>query len=305
MKGLARLLVPTLLAVLGNASRAGGAETPAAPLPAPGAETGLQDSTRQAPADSLRMMRPGVVRLPSGEEKLLLPTRLPFGEGEVMEYEIRYGFVSVGKARLETESLGSFEGRTVLKILSQAKSAKWIDTVYKVRDEVQSLLDIERMHSLRTSKRLREGNYKSDLVAEYRHEEGRVRYGDGSESDMVPGSQDILTALFYARTFALEPGMTLKIPIHDGKKSYPLQVEVTGREAVETALGRIVCLVLEPRLQSQGLFKSEGRMQIYLSDDARRLPVLLKARAPVGSFESQLISYQSGRPLLGVSWVRS
>ena len=250
----------------------------------------------EAPPDSLP---PGAARVqyPDGSEGLLLPAALPFGSGEVFDFELQYGVVSVGRARLETRSVETHRGRPVLGLLSRARSAQWIDTVYKVRDEISSLLDLDRLYSLRFVKHLREGDYKADIEADYLHEEGVARYADGSEVPLVPGSQDILSALFYIRAFALSQGMVLHIPVHDGKKSYPLRVAVTGRERVETPLGSFDCLVLEPTLQSQGLFKSEGRMLIYLSDDARRLPVKLKARAPVGAFSSELSAYRAGTPL--------
>ncbi len=250
----------------------------------------------QAPADSLA---PGACRVqyPDGSEGMLQPGALPFGSGEVFDFELQYGVVSVGRARLETRGVEVHRGRPALGLVSRARSAQWIDAVYKVRDEISSLLDLERLHSLRFAKQLREGDYKADFQAEYLHEEGIARYADGSEAALMPGSQDILSALFYIRAFALSEGMVLHIPVHDGKKSYPLRVSVTGRERVETALGSFNCLVLEPTLQSQGLFKSEGRMLIYLSDDARRLPVKLKARAPVGAFTSELSAYRPGSPL--------
>lgn len=250
----------------------------------------------EAPADSTPPPR-GRVQYPDGTSGELVPAALPFGSGEVLDYEIQYGVVSVGRARLETREVERHRDRPVLELLSRAKSAQWIDTVYKVRDEISSLFDLEALYSLRFRKQLREGDYKADFEAEYLHEEGVARYADGSESELVPGSQDILSALFYVRAFALREGMVLHIPVHDGKKSYPLRVAVTGRERVETRLGSYDCLVLEPTLQSQGLFKSEGRMLIYLSDDARRLPVKLKARAPVGAFTSELVAYREGKPL--------
>lgn len=249
-------------------------------------------------AQGLNMLKPGRVEYPDGSEGVLLPDTLPFGPGEVLDFEIQYGVVKVGRARLETGEITLHEGRRVLSIRSRAKSAKWIDSVYKVRDEVNSLLDLERLHSLRFEKKLREGKYRADLTADYDHEESLARYADGSEKELVPGSQDILTALFYVRSFPLRQGMVLHIPVHDGKKSYPLRVAVVGRETITTEMGEFDCLVLEPSLQSGGLFKSEGRMLIYLSTDARRLPVMLKARAPVGAFTSELKSYQSGGALL-------
>lgn len=250
-----------------------------------------------ASVDSLAPPPRGRVQYPDGTSGELVPSALPFGTGEVLDYEIQYGVVSVGRARLETREVERYRERPVLELLSRAKSAQWIDTVYKVRDEISSLFDLESLYSLRFRKQLREGDYKADFDAEYLHEEGVARYADGSQSALVPGSQDILSALFYVRAFALREGMVLHIPVHDGKKSYPLRVAVTGRERVETRLGAYDCLVLEPTLQSQGLFKSEGRMLIYLSDDARRLPVKLKARAPVGAFTSELVAYREGKPL--------
>jgi hypothetical protein len=248
------------------------------------------------------MLRPGLVEYPDGREGLLLPDALPFGAGEVLDFDILYGALRVGKARLETRSLERKDGRPALTILSRAKSEGWVDAVYKVRDQIESILDLERLHSLGLSKHLREGKYRYDSEAIYLHEEGIVRYADGSEKELVPGSQDVLTALFYIRTFPLEVGMTLHIPVHDGKKGYPLRVIVRRRETVKTEFGNIECLVLEPKMKSRGLFKSEGQLLVYLSDDERRLPVLLKAKAPVGSFTSQLKSHKRGRALEGLAW---
>jgi hypothetical protein len=249
-----------------------------------------------APSQGL-MINPGRVEYLDGSEGHLLPDTLPFGPGEVLDFQIKYSKLSVGRARLELGEVKEHRGHRSMSILSRAKSAKWMDSVYKVRDEVESVMDLDRLHSLRFSKRLREGKYRADMTAEFLHEEGLARYEDGSEQELMPGSQDILTALLYIRSFPLEVGMRVHIPIHDGKKSYPLRVAVLARERVTTVLGEFECLVLEPSLESGGLFKSEGRMQIYLSDDERRLPVKLKAKAPVGAFTSELSAYRPGAAL--------
>jgi hypothetical protein len=267
------------------------------------AGTAWADATEAASEKerALHQPLPGRVEYADGSEGVLLPDTLPFGSGEILDYELQYGVMNVGRARLETLEVETYRGRRALGLLSRARSAKWIDSVYKVRDEISSLLDLDSLSSLRFTKHLREGNYSSDSEAEYFQEEGVARYADGSESPLIPGSQDILSALFTLRAFPLREGMVLHIPVHDGKKSYPLRVAVVGREQVETPLGSFDCVVLEPTLQSQGLFKSEGRMLIYLSDDARRLPVKLKARAPVGAFTSELQAYRAGTALDGAT----
>jgi hypothetical protein len=239
----------------------------------------------------------GHVSYADGREVELVPGEYPFGQGEVLDYDLKFGVVKIGRARMETSLQTMVEGKPVLEIFSRGKSVKWVDSIYMVRDEIRSLVELETMHSLSFSKHLNEGKYKKELEVEFDHQQGKASYQDGELVELVPGSHDILSALYYIRWFSLEVGMTLKIPVHDGKKNYALEVEVLRREKVKIPLGEFDCLVLEPRLKSQGLFKSEGRMWVYISDDKRHLPVLLKAKAPVGAFTSELKGYQSGKAI--------
>ena len=48
------------------------------------------------------------------------------------------------------------------------------------------------------------------------------------------------------------------------------------------------CVVVEPMLKSEGVFKSKGSILVWLSDDARRIPVLVKSKIPVGSVSVSL-----------------
>ena len=53
--------------------------------------------------------------------------------------------------------------------------------------------------------------------------------------------------------------------------------------------------MIEPLLRSAGLFKHEGRLTIWLTDDARRMPVLMKSQVAVGSIVAELESFRVGR----------
>jgi len=277
----------------------------AAAAPAAGGNEGIPAGADSAAAvgdpavaDGVATGRRGIpVIWPDSTAGVVYPDTLPFGSGEILEYELAYGIVKVGRARLETVEQGRLRGRAVLQIRSRGKSLKWVDAIYPVRDEVLSWLDLDSLLSLRFVKNLHEGSYAKETEADYFHEEGVARYADGTTAELVAGSQDILTALYLIRSLPLEPGMSLRIPVHDNRKNYPLRVLVRGRETVSTALGEMPCLVLEPYLESGGIFKSEGKMLVYLSEDALRVPVLLRARAPVGSFTSTLVARRLGRPL--------
>jgi len=230
------------------------------------------------------------IQRPGGRVEELLPGPLPFGVGEKMDFVVQYGVLEIGEAALEVRREKEMRGRRILEITNQARSAGWVDRIFKIRDRVQSFLDPENFHSLGFAKQLHEGRYKREMHADYLQEEGIARYKEG-EVELVPGSQDILTAIYFLRTVDLEPGTRLGIPLHDDKKNYQVEVEVLRRESVDTDLGPIDCLLLEPTLQSGGIFNKAGRLWVWISEDERRLIVQLKSKAPVGAFSSVLRSY--------------
>jgi hypothetical protein len=68
-------------------------------------------------------------------------------------------------------------------------------------------------------------------------------------------------------------------------------VTVTGRERVETPAGAFDCLLVEPTLRSGAFFKNEGKLTIWLTDDARRMPVLMRSKLPIGAISVELIEW--------------
>jgi len=54
--------------------------------------------------------------------------------------------------------------------------------------------------------------------------------------------------------------------------------------------------VIKPLLKSAGIFARTGDMHIWLTDDERRMPVLMKSKVRIGSIVVTLVggSYWSG-----------
>ena len=220
-----------------------------------------------------------------------------FGPGERMEFSIDYGVVNAGDGSLEVVGLLEHGGRRVYHIESKANSNRFFSAFYRVRDKVVSYIDVATLGSVYFHKRLREGDYKKTVEIDFDHEANLARYRDGREFEILPGTHDVLSAFFFVRNLDLEPGKVYSVPAHSSRKTYDLQVIVHGRETVEVEAGTYTCYVVEPRIEGDGLFKHEGKLTLYISDDAFRVPVLMKAKVPVGSIDVQLTSYRPGRPL--------
>ncbi len=74
----------------------------------------------------------------------------------------------------------------------------------------------------------------------------------------------------------------------ENKKSIFFKLAVAGRETVKTRAGNFNCLVVRPFRQGKTLFKNEGDMQVWFSDDERRLPIQIQIKMKFGSMHLKL-----------------
>ena len=232
--------------------------------------------------------------LPEG----VAPSATVFGPGEKMVYSIGYGPVNAGEAILEVLGLTTYQGRTCYELQSKANSNRFFSSFYKVRDKIVSYMDVELLYSRYFHKRLREGDYKKSVEISFDHEDEVANYADGSHFDIESGIQDVLSALYFVRNLDLGADDTYSLLAHSSRKSYDLTVIVHGKERVTVAAGTYDCFVVEPVLKGEGLFKHEGKMTIYVTDDQFRVPVLIKTKVPVGSIDVELKEYRPGAPLI-------
>src|SRR5690606_23282812 len=87
----------------------------------------------------------------------------------------------------------------------------------------------------------------------------------------------------------LEVGTEFNISVSDSGLVYEIPVKVAEREEQKTIFGKVMCLRLEPQIFGDGrLIGGEGSMKLWITDDARRIPVRSEVKASVGEFEIKL-----------------
>jgi hypothetical protein len=69
---------------------------------------------------------------------------------------------------------------------------------------------------------------------------------------------------------------------------------VLERETISVPAGKFDCLVLEPLLTATGIFKHEGSIKVWVTDDRLHMPVLMKSKVLVGSIHAELEDYRLG-----------
>lgn len=223
-----------------------------------------------------------------------------FLPGERLEFNVYFEFVLGGHASMEVSGLEEINGHPCYHIISKARSTQTVDMFYKVRDQVESWRDSVGNFSRRFSKSLREGKHKYDRQVNYYPERSQAIAFDRKREfkpdtlQLLQPVQDILSAFYEARTHKLEVGQIDKIFIEDDGKQYELFVRVLRREVVEVPAGTFSCLVVEPTLETSGLFRAEGTMEIWLTDDEYQMPVLMKSKLYFGRVWAKLMKYRRG-----------
>jgi hypothetical protein len=264
------------------------------------ADEGGFDAALQALGDSLDADVP--FRLTSPRARAIQKFRRlhPYLEtalcvGEKLTFSVRYGPIRGGEATIEIPGRAFVGGDSCYHLLTTAQSNDVFSTFFFVRDRVESFASTDLLQPLRFEKHLHEGDYLADVVVRLDPVNHVAIYDDSTIVETLPGTHDILTAFFSARARVLEPGMTFNLDCHADHKNYPLRTTVLRRERVEVPAGTFDCVVVEPMLRTPGLFKQEGSLTIWLTDDRRHIPVQMRSKLPIGSI-SVVLTDVAGRP---------
>jgi hypothetical protein len=218
---------------------------------------------------------------------LMIAAVLPVGEK--LTYRVRYGPLTAGTLTLTVAGVEEIEGESCYHLISRLQSNQSYSALFKLDDVIESDARISDLVTLRTEKHIRESHYENDLVADFDYDENLVRYSDTTQMMLWGESRDLLTLWYYFRDLDLAVGAKSSVTSHVDKKNFEVAIHVKRRESVQTRMGVFRCLVIEteaPGRASNGV--------VYLSDDDRRIPVVIKTRMPFGFITATLSSVHEG-----------
>ncbi len=216
-----------------------------------------------------------------------------FGLGEKLTFDIGYGFINAGTATMEVTDIIDYHGRPCYQVQSTASSNAFFSSFYRVEDKVISVIDAIGIYSWHFEKHLSEGNYRAERAYDFDQENHKAYY-EKDTIDVAPYVQDALSIMYFARTQELKVGHSIFIDNFTDGKKYPLEVKVHRKETVKVKAGKFDCIVVEPLLLTSGIFKHEGKLTVWLTDDRLKLPVLMKSKVLVGSITAELTGYKLG-----------
>ncbi len=223
-----------------------------------------------------------------------------FHPGETLIYDISWSkIISAGIATMEVKDETMPDGKEGLRFVVTGHSVGLVDKIFPVNDSVQSVFDPRLMQSLSYSLRESFGRKKRLRVVEFDHEQktavSRLNE-DPPETLALPDQvQDGLSALYYLRTreeFIL--GKHIDIDVLDSGKIWSVEIYILSREKVTTPAGEFDTIKVKTYPKYKGVFQNKGEVFIWLTDDSRKIPVLMKSKLAFGSFVFNLTNIKTG-----------
>ncbi|MDQ6690652.1 MAG: DUF3108 domain-containing protein [Gemmatimonadota bacterium] len=217
--------------------------------------------------------------------------KVPFGPGERMEYDVKFGALRVGNAHMEVVALDNLRGRPAWH------TAFWVqggNFLYRVNDVYESWMDAETLSSLRFVQQLEEGGKETERRFEIYPERGvyvQTTENPAVEAKTVNQPLDDGSFLYFIRTIPLAVGQTYDFDRYFRPDRNPVRIRVLRRERIRVPAGTFEAIVIQPVIKTKGIFSENGHAEIWLSDDDRHIMLQLKSKLSFGSLNLYLKSY--------------
>ena len=127
-------------------------------------------------------------------------SNLPYKVGEHSIYDIYFGPIKVGSGDMKIEAEVNIDKTSTFHIVGKGKTSPFFDFFFKVRDVYQTYLDTLNVRPVRFIRDIKEGDFQKKQLYVFKHSDSLVFWKDNSHV-ISSNTQDMLSALFYARTF--------------------------------------------------------------------------------------------------------
>lgn len=204
---------------------------------------------------------------------------------ETLYYNVEWRLISAGKVKLQWQP-----GPVGWQSNVHVESIGLVSKLFKVVDDYSANLN-ESLCVESTQMSSEEGSRSRETKVTYDDAAQKALYVERdraknvvleSKETPVPSCvHDIAGGLYFLRTLNLEPGQTITEAVSDGKKSAMAKVEAQQREEVKTPAGVFKTIRYEIYLFNGVLYKRPAHLNVWVTDDRRKLPVQIRVRMSI------------------------
>jgi hypothetical protein len=215
------------------------------------------------------------------------PASYPFAVGEKLSYTAKLGMLTLGSGTLEVASLDTVRGVESFRLRFRLQGKTMF---YSLDDVLESWIGTSDLTSRRFVQDFNENEKATKRHYEIFPDSGFYReQGKEARQETPADPLDDAAFFYFVRVTPLEVGRKYTYDRYFRKDKNPVTIEVVKREKMDLPDGsKVHCLVLHPIIDTKGLFSKRSETRIWLTDDARRLPVQIRTKFPFGTITLRL-----------------
>lgn len=239
------------------------------------------------------------------QNEAVVPAKVtyPFVVGETVTYSMTYFALEAGKMTFEVKPFKQIQNERTFHFYASATTSAVFSMFYSVKDFAESFWSEKHQRPFLMKLYGEESKYVREVQASFDWKTNRARYQaktlkigkdmkheDKSWTLNSDKAQDIISALYYLRTFDLEVGKTYTMHVAEKGKDIVVKAEVLRTESLRTRVGRFETLVVRPTFTVDGAWKQVGDIYIWLTNDERKIPIGFEAKVKIGTIKGKLHS---------------
>lgn len=226
------------------------------------------------------------------------------GTVERLEYDIRWGPLSLGRASIENRT--SYVGSTnrIVRTMD-VRNHSWAAVIYRIKDRIECVEErTARGRKVCVRKQIHEGRFKQDdtLLIDYRSGKAQWedRLSDKSANYEVPeGVLDYVSLVSHLRTQGdLTLGQTNSYHLAMDADTHELAVSAVTTGLVRTAFGRLAATQIRVRSMSEDLFARNVPGTMWVCQNPM-VVVAMDGSTKVGTVRAVLRKWEkNGKPVI-------
>ena len=217
---------------------------------------------------------------------------VPFKVGERLTYDVTWStFLVAGTAYATVAARVDGGGAPAYHLVADGRPIPLLQRLYNVYYKMESMLDTATLLPQRTSLLSEEKAGKRLAATRFdrARQKGLFELDDAgtplkSEFDIPPQVQDGLSAVYVLRAMNFKAGERITLPVADDGNLYSVQADPVALEQTRVPFGTLEAWRVNVSVVDAAGQPAISDAAVWYSTDARRLPIKLQGKLPVGHF---------------------
>ena len=198
-------------------------------------------------------------------------------------YSVGFRFLNVGQATISS----TIQDDSSININTLIESNKFLDKLYRVRDQIDLVVDANDYSLKKIEKNIIEGQWKQSYTAQI-DSDGNII----SEDNLIQNNKllfDPISVLYSLRNKDLKLNDKYEYHILGENEIKFLTTEVMNNERVKVPAGKYNCIKVIPYSNNgKNIFKENGYMTVWFSNDNKKIPVKIELKTNIGNLVLKL-----------------